>query len=164
MRKVLILDIDGVLALEAQWGKDKYTPCGVESYHFSDYCVKILNQILQETEAEIILSSDWKLFYDLPALKCLFRHFGVNGAPVALTPNLEIEKKKMSEVIGARKRAEEIKSWLGHNEEVKFVIVDDLPLEEWFDESVFVRCKYSREGIGQTGIKEKIINILNYAG
>jgi len=159
--KVIFLDIDGVLALTQQWGKDVYTPCGVMAYRFSPHCVSIFNEILEETGAEIILTSDWKLFYDLHTMKCLFRWNEVSKGPVGFTADIYVEPKKLSENIKPRKRANEILDWLSRNQVDRYVVIDDLPLEAWFTPETFVRCKYEREGISQAGLKEQIIKLIN---
>jgi len=160
LEKVIFLDIDGVLAPIQQWPKEVYTPCGVEVYPFSTQCVGVFNEILNETDAEIILTSDWKLFYDLHTMKCLFRWNDVSKGPVGFTPDIHVGSKKMSEDIRPRKRANEILVWLNGNQVDRYVVIDDLPLEAWFTSDTFVRCKYDREGIGQEGLKERIIQLL----
>ena len=77
--KVLMLDNDGVICLSNNWGGrkkkwSKYRSANPDSskelkdapveYRFDDFdkkAIKILNEILEETGAEIVVSSDWKL-------------------------------------------------------------------------------------------------------
>jgi hypothetical protein len=74
--KVLFLDNDGVICLANNWGsrvnkrkKDKISLVmndpDVEAKYRFDYfdkkAVKVLNQVLEETGAEIVVSSDWRL-------------------------------------------------------------------------------------------------------
>jgi hypothetical protein len=82
--KVIFLDNDGVICLSSNWGsrlkKQKklgYNPefndnnqLPVE-YRFDNFdvkAVKILNQILETTGAEIVVSSDWRLHGSLEEL------------------------------------------------------------------------------------------------
>ena len=73
--KVIFLDHDGVIFLSTEWGGrfKKQTRVGrklsqsVESLqvdarfdNFNEKAVKVLNEILKETGAEIVVSSDWK--------------------------------------------------------------------------------------------------------
>lgn len=160
MRKIIFLDIDGVLALADQWGKDVYTPCGVDAYPFSTKCVDIFNEILNETGAEIVLTSDWKLFYDLHAMKCLFRWNEVAKGPFTFTQDIHVDRLKLSEDVKPRKRAVEILEWIKNNQVDRYVVIDDLPLENWFTEDIFVRCLYTK-GISEEGLKERIIKCLN---
>lgn len=72
--KVIFLDHDGVICLEPQWGGrfDKQDKVGRKmsqdvrslpvSARFDDFdkeAVEVLNSILEETGAEIVVSSDW---------------------------------------------------------------------------------------------------------
>ena len=58
----------------------------------------------------------------------------------------------------ARVREKEIKAWLASNNDVThWVAVDDLPLKQL---KRFVHTTKLAEGIKQTGIKAKIINLL----
>ena len=76
--KVIFLDNDGVICLASNWGsrykkrKQTYTednPMSMDveppvEYRFDDFdtkAIKVLNDILTETRAEIVVSSDWKL-------------------------------------------------------------------------------------------------------
>ena len=76
--KYIFLDIDGVLACDAQmytnakkfqkkreWAKELNV-----LYPFDPICVKVLNEILEATGAEIILSSDWKKFWTFWSTRC----------------------------------------------------------------------------------------------
>ena len=81
MRKVIFLDIDGVLNTgrwHAQMGgnipRDKY------GYTFDPNAVANLKKILDETGAEIVISSSWKSFgfselEDMWEVRCIQRHY-----------------------------------------------------------------------------------------
>ena len=47
-------------------------PAWIKMDNFNDKAVKILNSILLETGAEIVVSSDWKLYCTLDELKEMF--------------------------------------------------------------------------------------------
>ncbi len=73
--KVLFLDHDGVICLSTEWGgrfkKQKKwggrkmsmsngeVPLEYRFDNFNKKAVKVLNEILEETGAEIVVSSDW---------------------------------------------------------------------------------------------------------
>jgi len=192
--KVIFLDHDGVICLSNNWGGRtkkwaKYRSANPDSskekkdapvsFRFDDFdtkAVKVLNGILEETGAEIVVSSDWKLHATLEELGEYYEEQGIIKKPIALTPNLgqcnwyndmvwvwsprwELE---MTRVI-------EIKQYLhDHPEITNWVSIDDLNMgkngEEWKDEWAidnFVLTPKSNEGIKQSGVKEKIINYLN---
>lgn len=185
--KVIFLDHDGVICLSTEWGgrgkkKSKYLkefpgtedtlPAWVKMDNFNDKAVKILNSILLETGAEIVVSSDWKLYSTLDELKEMFTKYGLIKQPIDTTPNIPLKydktyytKEELSEY-----RVMEIKNWMKlHPEVTHWVTVDDLPLGEKFGPisgnsngglTNFVLTPRSHEGIKQSGIKEKIIKFL----
>lgn len=155
MTKVIFLDIDGVLSLEPQFDKEEMTTCGVHSYPMDPHCVGILNEIVSVTGAVLVVSSDWRLFYDIHTLRCLFRLNGVSEGPYAVTEDLEINDSF------SKKRAKEIRKWMEKNRPDKWVIVDDMNLFAWFRDSEYVRCTDPLKGIAQNGVKEKIIELLS---
>ncbi len=73
--KVIFLDHDGVICLSTEWGgrfkKQREAgrklsqsvaslPIGARFDNFNKKAIKVLNEILEETGAEIVVSSDWK--------------------------------------------------------------------------------------------------------
>ena len=191
--KVIFLDHDGVICLSNNWGgrtkkwakyrsenpdSSKEKKDAPVSFRFDDFdtkSVKVLNEILEETGAEIVVSSDWKLHATLEELGEYYELHGIIKKPIALTTNLgkctwynnivwmwspqwELE---MIRVI-------EIKQYLhDHPEITHWVSVDDLNMgkngEAWKDEWAidnFVLTPKSNEGIKQSGVKEKIKNYL----
>lgn len=164
--KIIFLDIDGVMATSNDYGKNRDNKWN--SYRFDQKCVDVLNFILKETGAEIILSSDWRHHYTLLEMREIFAHNGVIRGPIGFTPSLKSYTSNNLE--GGR--VEEIRNWLKHHawkDDVKWVAVDDLDLgEDWVYFKItykglenFVKCPRHMEGIKQTGIKEKILNFLS---
>jgi hypothetical protein len=186
--KVIFLDNDGVVCLSTEWGgrkkkKLKYLkefpgtvdsmPAWVKMDNFNEKAVKVLNSILLETGAEIVVSSDWKLYCTLGELQEMFSKYGVVKSPIDTTPNIELkyDKNYYTKEELAEYRVMEIKNWLvEHPEVTNWVAVDDLPLGEKFGPisgnsngglTNFVLTPKSSEGIKQSGIKEKILKFLN---
>ena len=99
--KIIFLDIDGVLATNKEFGmnRTKFQTKHPEAkelhipYPFNPECVKIFNEILDETNAIIVLSSDWRLHWDLDGLDRIFKFNGVKKSPIALTNKM---KRKLS--------------------------------------------------------------------
>jgi hypothetical protein len=102
MKRILFLDVTGVLSSQADCGID-----GLGESHL--HCLK---RIVDEAKCEIVLTSTWRLADDLLAI--LRRTFDRFGIPIwiDLTPDL-ID------------RAEEIMAWLEKNGPCIGVIVDD---------------------------------------
>lgn len=164
--KILFLDHDGVICLSPQWGKRKKTQS-----LFDPFCpksVKVLNEIIRETNCEIVVSSDWRLHCDLDVMQKMYKERSILKAPIAYTKIFsdsdddileETWEYKDRYQIAARVREKEILEWLeNHPKVTSWVAVDDLPMNKL---PCFVHTVYPYEGIKQSGIKEKIINYLN---
>jgi hypothetical protein len=157
--KVIFLDIDGVVATTREHNMTHMAKTYVHKYNVYPYnpkCVKVLNKILEETQATIIMSSDWKLYFDLDQLADIFKINGIDKAPVMVTHNF-YKKHKGKELEDIR--TIEIKAFLEEHEVEKYVVVDDLDMSEGFGNK-FVLCGNSFEGIKKSGLKEKIIKKL----
>lgn len=191
--KVIFLDHDGVICLSNNWGgrtkkwakyrsenpdSSKEKKDAPVSFRFDDFdtkSVKVLNEILEETGAEIVVSSDWKLHATLEELGEYYELHGIIKKPIALTPNLG-KCTWYNDIIWVWSpqwelemiRVIEIKQYLhDHPEITHWVSVDDLNMgkngEAWKDEWAidnFVLTPKSNEGIKQSGVKEKIKNYL----
>jgi len=136
MRKLLFLDIDGVLATAASVHlKDKYyqTPFDKSFHHypFATSCVEALNCALKESEAEVVISSAWRMF-GLDAVKFCLEHEGVKANVIGETPETRtdsswyVPNRKLDSYISTP-RGLEIQAWLDQNKatDAKIVIVDD---------------------------------------
>lgn len=170
--KVLFLDHDGVICLSSQWGgrfkKKGYdnnpeTPLDIRMDSFDMKAVKILNQIIEETGCEIVVSSDWKNWGDLEQMQKMYITRGIKP-PIDLTPNMnDFDENgfalfKWKNLYGAI-RVTEILEWLkNHPEVTHWVAVDDLDLSK-LGNFVMTTRPYN-EGIKQSGIKDKILNFL----
>ena len=194
--KILILDNDGVICLSNNWGgravkwanfkrdnpdtdatfDNKPIQCRFDD--FDSKAVKVLNEILEETGAEIVVSSDWRLHANLEELGDYYESQGIVKRPSVTDQFKDVFPKEWN---AFRFRAElelersmEIGYWLeNHPEVTHWVAVDDLNmspefLSKYFSNSEdknpgltnFVLTPRSREGIKQSGVKEKIINFL----
>ena len=191
--KVIFLDHDGVICLASEWGGrfKKHTKAGrklsqsVDSLpidsRFDDFnkkAIDILNEILETTNAEIVVSSDWKRWATVEEMGEYYESQGIKKKPIGFTkkimdcdvpenfvwsPRWELEQERSLEILQYLKDNPEITQW---------VAVDDLNMgipqthESWGEMEMdwglsnFVLTPKSREGIKQTGIKEKILNFL----
>ncbi len=186
--KILFLDNDGVICLDNNWGGrtkkwKKYlkknpecmseadAPVAVRFDNFDIKSIIVLNQILTETGAEIIVSSDWKKEATLDELGDYYIAQGIIKRPIGMTKLIEdcddaqllyIERYEEA-------RAIEIRQYLtDHPEITQWVAVDDLHLgndsgipdsKEWGLPN-FVRCVGLGQGIKRSGLKDKIIKFL----
>jgi len=188
--KVIFLDHDGVICLSTEWGgrhkKQKKwdgrklsmsmrdIPLEYRFDNFNKKSIKVLNEIIEETGAEIVISSDWKLHGTLEELSNYYKSQGIVKKPIALTTNLGqcTWYNDMVWVWSPRwdlemTRVIEIKQFLyDHPEITHWVAVDDLNMgkngEDWKDWGLdnFVLTPSSDQGIKQSGIKDKILKLL----
>jgi len=168
--KIIFLDHDGVICLQKQWGSRFSKKAKKRGDIFDQFCpkaVKILNSLLEKTEAEIVVTSTWRLHCSLEYMKELYLERGIIKAPIAFTEDLEnvwddndwFNEYKDFERLSAGIRSKEILVWLDKNKEVdRWVAIDDLPLERL---KYFVRTGSDTEGIKQSGKFDTILNILN---
>ena len=196
--KVIFLDNDGVICLSNNWGErakkwanfkrdnpeveftDRPVKCRFDD--FDDKAVKVLNEILEETGAEIVVSSDWRLHANLEELGEYYESQGIIKKPFAVTDIFKDIFPKEWNAFRYRaelelERSMEIGHWLqNHPEVTSWVAIDDLNMSPEFlskyfsnseDEdknpglSNFVLTPRSREGIKQSGVKEKVLKFLN---
>ena len=194
--KVIFLDNDGVICLSSNWGGRskkwaKYrsanpetvkvmnvAPVDVRFDNFDQKAIKILNEILEETGAEIVVSSDWRFHANLEELGEYYTSQGISKKPIGVTKKLG-ECDVPENFIWSRQwdseqtRSLEILQYLkDHPEVTEWVAVDDLNMgipqndETWGEIEMdwgltnFVLTPKSSEGIKQSGIKEKIVKYL----
>jgi hypothetical protein len=197
--KVIFLDNDGVICLSNNWGSrfkkqkrsvaetvaDRDLPTELRFDNFDQKAINVLNEILEETGAEIVVSSDWKRWANLQELGDYYEAQGICKRPVALTDLLKQEYVKWTEEkfipedfewdrneALEQERHFEILHWLKEHPEVThWVAVDDLNMgkeihSRYGDETRewgltnFVWTPLSTEGIKQAGKKEKILKYL----
>ena len=195
--KVIFLDNDGVICLSNNWGGRtkkwakhrsanpessnllREAPVDVRFDDFDKKSIKILNEILEETGAEIVVSSDWRFHATLEELGEYYESQGIAKKPIGFTKKLgqfprpenfpwlrqwDLEQSRSLEILQYLKDHPEVTEW---------VAVDDLNMgipqthESWGEMEMdwgltnFVLTPKSSEGIKQTGLKDKIIKLLN---
>ena len=190
--KCIFMDHDGVICLSNNWGgrskkwskyrsanpesslDRRHAPVDVRFDNFDEKAVRILNKILEETGAEIVVSSDWKRWANVEEMGEYYESQGISKKPIAFTPDLGKCTWHTKDVwVWSPKwdlemsRVIEIKQYLhDHPEVTHWVAVDDLDMgkdEDWKDWGLdnFVLTPRSNEGIKQSGVKEKILKFLN---
>ena len=190
--KCIFMDHDGVICLSNNWGgrskkwakyrsanpesslDRRHAPVDVRFDDFDEKSVRILNKILDETGAEVVVSSDWKRWANLEEMGEYYESQGISKKPIAFTPDLGKCTWHTKDVwVWSPKwdlemsRVIEIKQYLhDHPEITHWVAIDDLDMgkdEDWKDWGLdnFVLTPRSNEGIKQSGVKEKILKFLN---
>lgn len=191
--KVIFLDHDGVICLATEWGgrhkkQQKIgrklsqsvmsLPVDARFDNFNKKAIAVLNQILEETGAEIVVSSDWKRWATVEELGEYYEAQGIIKKPIAFTKSIndcEIpEDFSFSRQFDLeQQRHFEILQYLRDNPQItQWVAIDDLNMgkvqkhESWGDMELdwgltnFVHTPSSREGIKQSGIKQQVLKFL----
>ena len=195
--KVIFLDNDGVICLsnnwgsrfkkQKEWGGRKFSMTSGEipvEYRFDNFdnkAIKVLNSILEETDAEIVVSSDWRFHATLEELGDYYESQGIIKRPIAVTDMFKDIFPKEWSALRFRadlelERSMEINHWLeNHPDVTHWVAIDDLDMSVDYLNKVFtskdgsdskpgltnfVHTPRSNEGIKQSGVKEKVIKFL----
>jgi hypothetical protein len=191
--KVIFLDHDGVICLSTEWGgrfkKQKKAgrklsqsvnslPVVARFDNFNKKAIDILNEILEETSVEIVVSSDWKRWATVEEMGEYYESQGLKKKPIGFTKFLQDcevpQNFPWSRTYDLEQsRSLEIKQYLKDNPEIThWVAVDDLNMgilqtnETWGDLEMdwgltnFVLTPSGIEGIKQLGIKENILKYL----
>lgn len=197
--KVIFLDHDGVICLSNNWGgrakkQKEYgrkmsqsineLPVEVRFDDFDKKAIDVLNLILEETGAEIVVSSDWKRWASADELGEYYEQQGIIKKPIACTPFFR-DLQAAGKIPGyddfvwnrtdqlEQERHFEILEWLKEHPEIThWVAIDDLNMgipvsthhygdfdREW-GLTNFVWTPQESEGIKQSGKKEKILEFL----
>jgi hypothetical protein len=134
-RKIIFIDVDGPLAW-ATWTDGKVTiDMGVEDFQIPYPWVKedceALQKICDETNAELVVSSDWKKHFTFNQLKRIFRHYGITTRLIDITTHQDLWMK-MSRPSAEWERAAEICKWVKDNKVSNWISIDDMRLNEQY--------------------------------
>jgi hypothetical protein len=156
--KIIFLDFDGVmdtsyydhiLSKEGKPGNDEYGAV------FDPYCIRNLKRIIEETEADIVVSSSWKYMMSYQDFLNMWTDRGLPGFITDVTPN----------PVDRRKRGDEIDAWIEEcKTECQYVIIDDLEANN-FNEHQIPRLLIVNPFFGlDEETAERAIQILNAEG
>ena len=196
--KIIFLDHDGVICLDNNWGsrkkkQDKWggrklsmslreIPLEYRFDNFDKKAIDVLNEILETTGAEIVVSSDWKAWASIEQMGEYYEMQGIIKKPIAYTKNLgqcsfqdtksfiwsatyDLEQSRYVEITQYLMDHQEITHWVSiddlhmgrHVENSKYGAFDR---DDWGLEN-FVWTPRPSEGIKQSGVKEKILKYLS---
>ena len=197
--KVIFLDHDGVICLSNNWGgrakkQKEYgrkmsqsvseLPVEVRFDNFDKKAIEVLNSILDETDAEIVVSSDWKRHATTEELGEYYTQQGIIKKPIDCTVFFR-DLQSAGKIPGyddfvwdrtfqlEQERHFEILEWLKEHQDVThWVAIDDLNMgipvstrhygdfdRDW-GLTNFVWTPQESEGIKQSDKKEKILEFL----
>ena len=128
MNKFIFLDIDGVLNDDETYTTAPYGGTGIDDHHLYQ-----LRQLVDNTGAKIVLSSDWR--FNSPRMRDQFTNWPtVREDWDYMNKCFRKFDLEIFDITHDRcfKRGNEIKMWLWRqNPPFAYVILDDLPLDEF---------------------------------
>ena len=131
--KLIFLDIDGVLNHELmytshkEW-EDRLERLGYPNCMIDEEKVLLLNQLIEDTGAKVVVSSTWRLSSTVEELQSILEKSGFIGEVIGKTPYLYYGNDGYTNSVP---RGCEIHEWLykkygyRYKDDVKFVILDD---------------------------------------
>ena len=131
MKKILFLDIDGVLNSARWYTRINNIPRDRFGHAFDPAAIENLSKIIAATGADIVISSSWKCF-GLDGLRAMWKERNLPGKVIGSTPNTISDKMLLNMNLDAMDevalRGLEIEEWLSlHGKKVShYVILDDV--------------------------------------
>lgn len=134
-KKIIFIDVDGPLAW-ATWDDGKVTIEGGHGdfqipYPWVKEDCEALQKICMETNAELVVSSDWKMHFSFLQLKRIFVHYGITARIIDITTHQDLWNK-MSRPSLEHTRALQVAKWAKDNKISNWISIDDLKLDNEF--------------------------------
>lgn len=136
-QKIIFIDIDGPLA----WGSWTDGPVTIKGgrhgeftipYSWNQEDIDALKKIVAETNAKLVLSSDWRFHFSFRQMKDIFEHYGIYGEHLLdMTCQFSLWNK-MSRTSLEHERALQIVKWVKDNKVSNWIAIDDLDLYNTF--------------------------------
>ena len=143
---IIFLDLDGTINL--------YNKYFSKSGNFYKHAINILNNIIKETNCDIVISSNWRYDYTLDGLKDLFKKNKIIKMPIDTTEKSE-GKVDIDNIYTVR--AKEILNYVKEHNIKNWIAIDDYELK--LPKNNFVKTD-KKLGITEKGKYEEIINKL----
>lgn len=150
---IILLDIDGVLVTTPSWKSAELLADGF--LKFNEKASRNLARIIEETKADIVLTTTHRISYSIEEWKILLNARGIYPDSISKLNNI-------TTLSGMVSRAIEIKEWIDHytyNE--KFVVIDDDLSINDLPGSIKEKCVLTKPLIGlDEEATQKVLNIL----
>jgi hypothetical protein len=152
---LIFLDIDGVLNHQQFWHEQRQADRRKElpedapdgAHDIDPVKMGLLNTLVDDTGAKVVISSSWRIGRSLDDLKELFDWFGFTGDIIGKTPRLWFRHDQDEDWRNTSvPRGCEIKAWMENNKDrlgdkmsrVKYVIFDDDSDMLWWQREHFI--------------------------
>ncbi len=136
-KKIIFIDVDGPLAWatwEQGWitiNEDMTNEFGIPYAWVQEDC-DALKTILDETNAKLVLSSDWRFHFSFKQMKDIFQHYGIHPSNLLdMTCQFSLWNK-LSRPSLEWERAAQIVKWAKDNKISNWIAIDDLNLSQQF--------------------------------
>lgn len=134
-RKIIFIDVDGPLSY-GTWNEGKVTMHDTYGefkipYPWVHEDCDALHKICEETNAELVVSSDWKMHFTFRQLQHIFRYYGINAPVIDITTHQSLWNK-MSQPDREWMRAAQITKWVKDNKISNWISIDDMKLNEQY--------------------------------
>ncbi|MDO4171471.1 MAG: HAD domain-containing protein [Prevotellaceae bacterium] len=121
---IIFLDFDGVMATasyDMYLVKNHYSECDDNGrVKFDPKCIANLKKMIDETNANVVITSDWKYIDTYESLLTMWKQRKMPGFMIDVTPNV------------SKHRGTEITRWLEECDvDCNYVIIDDLDAENF---------------------------------
>ncbi len=136
-RKIIFIDVDGPLAW-GTWGDGRVEmSLGSSStfkipYAWVEEDCQALKKILDESNAKMVLSSDWRKHFSFLQMKRIFEYYGIAGHNLIDITTHQDLWMKLSRPAIEWERAAEIKKWVKDNKISNWISIDDMQLDKQF--------------------------------
>ena len=153
MKKILFLDFDGVMVTDRHQEQLASTNRPLRDGYgakFDPVCVENLRRIIDSTDADIVVTSTWKMNLRLDDIQRMWQTRSLPGKVIGVTPDIDTIH-----------RGDEIQAWLDtQTGAVRYAIIDDCPILDFFRED---QLQFLFKVDERTGLDEKTaLSILNH--
>lgn len=126
-QSILFLDFDGVMVTDRYQTQLMDANSTLRDSHgakFDPVCVECLKQIIDCTDAAIVVASTWKMEMGLDGIQKMWSERNLPGKVIDVTPDID-----------PIHRGNEIAAWLeASGEKCRYAIIDDIPFTDFFRE------------------------------
>ena len=136
-KKIIFIDVDGPLA----WGSWADGKVIINEGTMNEFTIpyawdvadcEALKTIIDETNAKLVLSSDWRFQFSFRQMKDIFQHYGIHPSHLLdMTCQFSLWNK-MSRTSLEHDRALQVVKWAKDNKVSNWIAIDDLNLKEQF--------------------------------
>ena len=136
-KKIIFIDVDGPLA----WGSWADGKVIINEGTMNEFTIpyawdvadcEALKTIIDETNAKLVLSSDWRFQFSFRQMKDIFQHYGIHPSHLLdMTCQFSLWNK-LSRTSLEHERALQIAKWAKDNKISNWISIDDMRLDQQY--------------------------------